>query len=164
MDFASAYNDDGPFFFLDYFVQLLPEEIRPPYLSDPEILSYAEPRLASCMQIDENNFVIIGEQNLIFEIRPRSEAHDTRANRNRDKNMFLQYFWRVTQVLKGDFESKKMDLVWIAHEYKMMVIGSTSSSTLYLYSFYFDKIKFDEVAIEASTYIYNTRDQFNLER
>lgn len=45
-----------------------------------------------------------------------------------------------------------MDLLWVAHEYKMMVVGSTSMRLLYFYSFYFHRINFDSAALYSSAW------------
>lgn len=47
-----------------------------------------------------------------------------------------------------------MNLVWIAHDFKMMVVGSTSLPKLYLYNFYLDKIKKKIAAYSASELVY----------
>ena len=70
--------------------------------------------------------------------------------------MYIHYYWRVKQELKGDFNTKQMDLVWIGYEYKMMVLGSTLGKILYLYHFFFDVIQNTQAAL-------NYTDFFNID-
>lgn len=99
------------------------------------------------MQLDEDNFVISGKSSFIFEMRPKVEESNPIYNLNYDKNMFLHYFWRVKQDLMGDFETKPMmDLLWVEHDYKMMLLGSTSETFLYLYNFHFKRYTSDDAA------------------
>lgn len=64
--------------------------------------------------------------------------------------MFLHYHWRVKQDLVDHLGSldnmPMMDLLWVEHEMKMMVLGSSSETYLYLYNFHFKRYKSDDVA------------------
>jgi hypothetical protein len=55
--------------------------------------------------------------------------------------MYLNYFWRTKRILQNDLVSSQivLDLVWTSREQKIMVVGSTMSETLFLYSVAFDK-------------------------
>lgn len=46
-----------------------------------------------------------------------------------------------------------MDLLWIAHDYKILVVGSSSApvQSLYIYRFFFDRINNPKAAIKLNT-------------
>lgn len=74
-------------------------EFETPYLDTPADQSYEEPNFKACLQIDQSDFVITGQTTWIFDVRPKSELEDFRTNFLKDKNLFLQYYWRVAQTL-----------------------------------------------------------------
>lgn len=125
VDLTTGYQNNGPFHILDTFILALPPQQRPPFLTNPTVINYSNPELSACMQIDATRYVITGKPGWIFEIRPKSEILDPRANSNKDNNMFMHYVWRVVQDLRNLSPTRK-DLIWIAYEQKMMVIASTT--------------------------------------
>lgn len=134
------------------------------YIDNPEDGTYDEPQFQSCMQLDETHFVITGQQNWIIEVRPKSEAHDVRTNLIPDKNLYLHYYWRVKQEIGVNFESQRMDLLWISHDQKIMMAGSTSQSKLYLYNLHVDKTLLSTyIALELSKELHHKAYQFHLE-
>lgn len=110
------------------------------YLEFPEYQDYEDPGFLACSQIDESFVLLTGLKTWQVEIEKASSKFEQRKNKNQDNNLYLHYFWRIKKQISGEIEYQPINLIWIGHEYKLMVVGSTEMSDLFLYSMYFEKI------------------------
>ena len=62
--------------------------------------------------------------------------------------MYLNYYWRGKKKLvvdEAEPEQYKAELIWVGLEYKLLVLGSTTSKNLYLFSLYVEVVEDENV-------------------
>lgn len=82
-----------------------------------------------------------GLSSWLVQIENSAALLDRRKNLNQDKNLYLHYFWRVKKTLKGDVQTKPMDLIWVGLEQKVVALGSTTLQEIYFFNFHFEKME-----------------------
>lgn len=120
--------------------ETLEESYPDTYLRNADKLEYPKAEFKACSQIDQTSVALVGSKSWIVQLASRTDILDIQKNSNLDKNMYVNYFWRarleMSQAL--DQELFQFDLIWIGLEYKVLVLGSTQSSSLYLTSFFLE--------------------------